>query len=30
MLGLGMALVLFETFRGRGLVRASMLVPWHA
>jgi ABC-type sugar transport system permease subunit len=27
-LGLAMALVLFETFRGRGLVRASMLVPW--
>jgi multiple sugar transport system permease protein len=27
-LGLGMALVLYETFRGRGLVRASMLVPW--
>jgi multiple sugar transport system permease protein len=28
LLGLAMALVLFETFRGRGLVRASMLVPW--
>jgi ABC-type sugar transport system permease subunit len=27
-LGLAMALVLFETFRGRGVVRASMLVPW--
>jgi multiple sugar transport system permease protein len=27
-LGLAMALVLYETFRGRGLVRASMLVPW--
>jgi ABC-type sugar transport system permease subunit len=27
-LGMGMALVLFETFRGRGVVRASMLVPW--
>ena len=27
-LGLGMALVLHEWFRGRGLVRAAMLVPW--
>jgi trehalose/maltose transport system permease protein len=28
LIGLGMALVLFETFKGRGLVRAAMLVPW--
>jgi ABC-type sugar transport system permease subunit len=28
LLGLGIALVLFETFRGRGFVRAAMLVPW--
>src|SRR5690349_20198288 len=28
LLGLGMALVLHEWFRGRGLVRAAMLVPW--
>jgi ABC-type sugar transport system permease subunit len=27
-LGLAMALVLHETFRGRGMVRAAMLVPW--
>ena len=27
-LGLLMALILFETFGGRGWVRASMLVPW--
>jgi ABC-type sugar transport system permease subunit len=27
-IGLGMALILFEAFRGRGLVRAAMLVPW--
>ena len=27
-IGLGMALVLFENFSGRGWVRASMLVPW--
>jgi ABC-type sugar transport system permease subunit len=27
-LGLGMALILFETFGGRGWVRASMLIPW--
>jgi len=27
-LGLAMALVLFEQFAGRGLVRAAMLVPW--
>jgi multiple sugar transport system permease protein len=26
--GLGMALVLNESFRGRGLVRAVMLIPW--
>ena len=28
MLGLGMALVLYEAFSGRGLVRAAMLIPW--
>lgn len=28
LLGLGMALVLAQTFRGRGLVRAAVLVPW--
>jgi ABC-type sugar transport system permease subunit len=28
LVGLGMALVLFESFAGRGWVRASMLVPW--
>jgi ABC-type sugar transport system permease subunit len=28
LLGLMMALVLFERFRGRGIVRAAMLVPW--
>jgi ABC-type sugar transport system permease subunit len=28
LIGLGMALVLDETFRGRGFVRAAMLVPW--
>ena len=28
LLGLGMALILFEAFRGRGLVRAAVLVPW--
>jgi ABC-type sugar transport system permease subunit len=28
LLGLMMALVLYETFRGRGIVRAAMLVPW--
>ena len=28
LLGMGIALVLFETFRGRGMVRAAMLVPW--
>jgi ABC-type sugar transport system permease subunit len=27
-IGLGMALLLFETFTGRSLVRAAMLVPW--
>ena len=27
-LGLMMALILFETFGGRGWVRASMLIPW--
>lgn len=27
-IGLGMALILFEAFKGRGLVRAAMLVPW--
>ena len=27
-LGLAMALVLHETFAGRGMVRAAMLVPW--
>ena len=28
LLGLGIALVLNETFRGRGLLRAIMLIPW--
>ncbi len=28
LLGLGMALVLNESFRGRGLLRAMVLVPW--
>jgi multiple sugar transport system permease protein len=28
LIGLAMALVLAEPFRGRGLVRAAMLVPW--
>jgi len=28
LLGLGMALILNESFRGRGLVRAIVLVPW--
>ncbi|MDQ0469072.1 carbohydrate ABC transporter permease [Labrys wisconsinensis] len=28
LLGLGMALVLYEPFRGRGAVRAAMLIPW--
>jgi multiple sugar transport system permease protein len=28
LIGLSMALVLDETFRGRGFVRAAMLVPW--
>jgi ABC-type sugar transport system permease subunit len=28
LLGLAIALVLFETFRGRGWVRAAVLVPW--
>jgi multiple sugar transport system permease protein len=28
LLGLGMALVLAQEFRGRGLVRAAVLVPW--
>ena len=28
MLGLGMALVLNESFRGRGLLRAAALIPW--
>ena len=28
LIGLGMALILCETFGGRGLVRAAMLVPW--
>jgi ABC-type sugar transport system permease subunit len=28
LLGLMMPLVLFERFRGRGIVRAAMLVPW--
>ena len=28
LIGLVMALVLYETFRGRGFVRAAMLVPW--
>ncbi len=27
-IGLGMALILYEAFHGRGLVRAAMLVPW--
>ncbi|RWE99258.1 sugar ABC transporter permease [Mesorhizobium sp.] len=27
-IGLGMALILCEAFKGRGLVRAAMLVPW--
>jgi len=27
-LGLGMALVLYEAFAGRGVVRAAMLIPW--
>lgn len=27
-LGLGMALILYEWFIGRGLVRAAMLIPW--
>src|SRR5205085_10487481 len=26
--GLGIALLLNDTFRGRGLVRAAILVPW--
>jgi multiple sugar transport system permease protein len=26
--GLGIALVLYETFRGRGWVRAAVLIPW--
>jgi ABC-type sugar transport system permease subunit len=28
LLGLGMALVINETFRGRGLLRAVVLIPW--
>ena len=28
LIGLAMALVLYEPFRGRGMVRAAMLVPW--
>ncbi|MFB2549822.1 carbohydrate ABC transporter permease [Ensifer soli] len=28
LIGLGMALILYEHFSGRGLVRAAMLVPW--
>jgi ABC-type sugar transport system permease subunit len=28
LIGLGMALILHETFRGRGFVRAAMLIPW--
>jgi multiple sugar transport system permease protein len=28
LIGLGMALVLARAFRGRGIVRAAMLVPW--
>jgi len=28
LIGLGMALILYEAFHGRGLVRAAMLVPW--
>jgi len=28
MLGLGMALILNESFRGRGLLRAIVLIPW--
>ena len=28
LIGLVMALVLYEPFRGRGMVRAAMLVPW--
>jgi multiple sugar transport system permease protein len=28
LIGLGMALVLYESFRGRGFVRAAVLVPW--
>ena len=28
LIGLGMALILYETFSGRGWVRAAMLVPW--
>jgi ABC-type sugar transport system permease subunit len=28
LIGFGMALILFEAFRGRGLVRAAVLVPW--
>jgi multiple sugar transport system permease protein len=28
LIGLAMALIVFEAFRGRGLVRAAVLVPW--
>ncbi|WFS04391.1 carbohydrate ABC transporter permease [Rhizobium tumorigenes] len=28
LIGLGMALILCETFGGRGIIRAAMLVPW--
>lgn len=28
LIGLGMALVLYESFRGRGFVRAVVLIPW--
>jgi ABC-type sugar transport system permease subunit len=28
LIGLGMALILCETFAGRGVIRAAMLVPW--
>lgn len=28
LIGLGMALILYEAFSGRGVVRAAMLIPW--
>ena len=28
LIGLGMALILAQTFRGRGAIRAAMLIPW--